>query len=122
MRDGRVRTAGGCAARRVRNLQSVYGTGRWRQLTRTIDTSSTRSPLASTRSVAVCFALDSPFLQYFWSNKKCCSGLQVMNASAGITCEWGWGGRGGGGCFWQGRDVGAAREGETRACEGGRSV
>ena len=32
----------------------------------------------------------------------------------------GW--EGGGSCFWQGRDVGAAREGETRACEGGRSV
>lgn len=55
--------------------------------TKTVDTNSTRSPLASTRSAARCFLRDSPFLAYFWSKTKCCTADVARKSGGGRTCE-----------------------------------
>mmetsp|Transcript_64071 Transcript_64071/g.143192 ORF Transcript_64071/g.143192 Transcript_64071/m.143192 type:complete len:328 (+) Transcript_64071:1099-2082(+) len=67
------------------NLPSVCGIGIFMKFTSTFETSSTKSPDASTRSAPRCFLRDSPFFAYFWSKTKCCTADVARKLGGGRT-------------------------------------
>ena len=80
------RVAVGNSSMLLANLPRVCGTEVRITLTSTVDTSSTRSPDASTRSAPRCLPRDSPFFAYFWSNTKCCTADVLKKPGPGRTC------------------------------------